>query len=205
MRPRGLERPIWGSKLGSAVKASRGFKVLETTIEQVSKARRAAGGEFDNAVDALRKSRLGTAVKAAEVTGAAVAWTAGKVMRALKLPGDIAPYVVDKAVAHARQLGPFFDRIGKLTAPAKRWLFGCRSPCNWEPDTVAAIMSKSTPKQIEEAAERASAAAAKSSVAKPRREPTTPRPASAAPLDLTNVASGSAGYKGERRQEQPSR
>ena len=189
----GAKAAIWGSKLGSAVKASRAFKVLETSIEQVSKVRRAAGGQFDNAVDALRKSRLGTAVKAAEVTGAAVAWTAGKVMTALKLPGDIAVYIVDKAVVHSRKLGKFFDRIGALRDGAKRWLFGCRLRCDWEADAVAATMSNLTNKQIEEAAERAAAVTAKSSVAKPRPEPATiPRPAAAAPLDLTNVASGSA-------------
>ena len=190
----GAKAAIWGSKLGSAVKASRAFKLLETGIEHAAKVRRAVGGQFDKAVDALRKSRLGTAVKAVEVTGAVVAWTAGKVMTALKLPGDIAVYVVDKAVVHARQLGPFFDRIGALTDPAKRWLFGCRPTCDWEADAVVATMTRlTTNKQIEEAAERASAVTAKSAVEKPRLEPTKiPRPASAAPLDLTNVASGSA-------------
>jgi uncharacterized protein DUF4157 len=190
----GAKAAIWGSKLGGAVKASRAFKLLETGIEHAAKVRRAVAGQFDKAVDALRKSRLGTAVKAVEVTGAVVAWTAGKVMTALKLPGDIAVYVVDKAVVHARKLGPFFDRIGALTDPAKRWLFGCRPTCDWEADAVVATMTRlTTNKQIEEAAERASAVTAKSAVEKPRLEPTKiPRPASAAPLDLTNVASGSA-------------
>ena len=54
-------------------------------------------------------------------------------------------------------------------------------------------MSKLTNKQIEEAAERVAAVTAKSSVAKPHPEPATiPRPAPVAPLDLTNVASGTA-------------
>jgi hypothetical protein len=187
-----LKGAIWSSKLGELVKGSRALQTLESGIAQAAKVRRAAGSEFDKAVDALRQSRLGAAVKAAEVTGAAVVWTAGKVASVLRLPGNIAGYVVEKAVAHAKQLGPFFDRIGALTERAKRWLFGCRSPCNWEADAVANTMQRRTNKEIEDAAELA-ARVPKPPVARPHGGTTTvPHPVPTAPLDLTNVASASA-------------
>jgi hypothetical protein len=164
---------IWTSKLGELVRASRAFKTLESAIAKTTKFRRAAGDKFDKAVDALRQSRLGTVVKAAEVTGAAIVWTVDKVKTVLKLPSDIAVYVVDKAVAHAKQLSDFFPRIGALTDRAKRWLFGCRSPCDWTPDGVANTM-RALPDntQIEEAAKLA-ARAPTPSVAKPQ----APKPA----------------------------
>lgn len=160
---------LWASDLGKMVKGSAAFKTLGTAVEQAAKVRRAVGGEFDKAVNALRASRFAGAVKAAEVTGAVIGWTADKVTKVLKLPGDIAGYVVDKAVAHAKQLGPFFERIGELSERAKRWLFGCRSPCDWEADVVAKTMGQLSNKEIEEAAKLAAG--------KPKtRPPTTDAP-----------------------------
>ncbi|EDZ67240.1 hypothetical protein NOC27_567 [Nitrosococcus oceani AFC27] len=152
-----LKGSIWTSKLGQVVKTSRVFKTLETAVAK-AKILRAGSPKFNKAVDTLRQSRLGTAIKAAEVTGAAVVWTADKVAAVLRLPSSIAGYVVEKAVAHAKQLEPFFERIGELSERAKRWLFGCRSPCEWEAGVVANTMQRLTNDEIEGAAKFAAEA-----------------------------------------------
>jgi len=165
---------LWASDLGKLVKGSRAFKTLETAVDKVSKVRRAAGGEFDKAVDALRKSRLGKVVKTVEVTGAAVAWTVDKVTGLLHLPINMARSVAEKLVTHVKQLGPFFERIEMLSERATKWLFGCRSPCEWEADAVEETMKQLAKNEdIEKAAELA-ARTSRPSVTKPHGEPTKP-------------------------------
>jgi hypothetical protein len=169
---------LWASDLGKLAKGSRAFKTLETAVDKVSKVRRAAGGEFDKAVDALRKSRLGKVVKTVEVTGAAFAWTADKVAATLNLPSRVFTGVAEKIVANVERLKPFFDRIKALGEGAKRWLFGCHSPCEWEAEAVEETMKRLAKNDdIEKAAELA-ARTSRPSVTKPHEEPTElPKPA----------------------------
>jgi hypothetical protein len=140
---------LWTSKLGKMVKGARVVKRLEKAFETGAEFRRAAGDKFEKAAEALRHSRYGGAVKAAEATAAAFAWTADAVARVLRLPGDISVYVAEKVVAHARQLEPFFNRIRELSERAKRWLFGCHSPCEWHPDAVVRTMDRLSNAEIE--------------------------------------------------------
>jgi hypothetical protein len=148
-----LKAAFWASGIGKAVKTSRAFvaaaKVTEKAIE--------AGGKVAEVVDKVRKSRVGGVVKAADAVITVAGWTAEKIGKTLSLPGDIAVYVIDKALTHAKQLHPFFERIGTLTSRAKRWLFGCRSPCEWEADAVAGTMQQLTNPQIETSARAAQA------------------------------------------------
>jgi hypothetical protein len=94
-------------------------------------------------------------VRAAELTGTGIVWTAGRVMWVLNLPSHIAMYVAEKMVAHVKQLERFFPRIERLSERGKRWLFGCHSPCKWDPDAVEGVLTKETNEEIEKAAEAA--------------------------------------------------
>jgi hypothetical protein len=99
--------------------------------------------------DEALSGKGGTAAKAAGKTAQVAGWTTETIGKALKLPDDIAKYVLDKALIYAKKLGPFFDRIGKLTRRAKSWLFGCSSPCVWDPDTLTFLMSRFVDEEIE--------------------------------------------------------
>jgi hypothetical protein len=140
---------VWGSDLGKLVKGSRAVRTLGAAVEKVNTARRAAGSTLGTAVEALRRSRFGKVVKGAEIAGAAVVWTVDKVMTVLRLPQTLAQAVAEKLVANAKRLGPFFERIGELSEGAQRWLFGCRSPCTWEPTAVEKTLSELDNTRIE--------------------------------------------------------
>jgi len=148
-----LKGAVWATRLGQVLKESRALKTLETVVAQTAKAKRALGGEFEKAVDALRKSRFGNVVKAVEVTGAVVGWTAEKVIAALSLPADIARYVAEKMVDHVKELERFFPRIKELTDRAKRWLFSCKSPCPWEAGDLGTVLTGLSNAEIEELGE----------------------------------------------------
>jgi hypothetical protein len=83
------------------------------------------------AFDAMRASRLGTAVKIAEAVARPIVWTARTIKAALGLPRKIADEVTDAIAERLSVLAPYADRIKSLSTRAKRWLFGCRSPCEF--------------------------------------------------------------------------
>ncbi len=135
------------------------FARIAERFPQLARFLRATATTATKAVEALRQSPAKPLVRLAEVAGAAVVWTAEMVIKVLNLPADIASSLASKIITHAKQLETFFPRIAELTAPAKRWLFGCRSPCDWEPDAVVKTMNRLDNAAIErqaaaEAAER---------------------------------------------------
>jgi hypothetical protein len=168
-----LKTVAWGSKAGKAIRASRAFTTLESSLTKAAEVARAAGGKGAEALEALRQSRLGKVVQVAEVAVAAGAWTVGKIARVLNLPAELVASVAEKMVAHVKQLGPYFERIGALSKRAKKWLFGCLSPCKWEADAVEETMKRlPTNAEIEKAAEKAAeAAAAPAPPGKPAKRP----------------------------------
>lgn len=141
----GLKAAFWTSRIGIALKASSAFIAAEQKVAKLVE----AGGKVAEVVDRIRDSRVGGAIKAVEKGVEVAGWTVDKIGKALSLPGDIAVYVVEKALTHAKRLGPFFERIGNLTSNAKKWLFGCRSPCNWAPDIVEKLMVRFADEEIE--------------------------------------------------------
>lgn len=169
-----LKGALWASKLGQLAKGSRAIKTMEATLAKAAKAADVAGSGFGKGVEALRESRLGGAVKAAEVAGAGLAWTAARVTTVLRLPATIAHYVAGKIVANLKILEPLFPKIQVLSERAKRWLFGCNSPCEWEAEIVAAKLRALDASEIEVLA------------AKPRVKDVEP-PASAKESPLADV------------------
>ena len=150
-----LKGAIWATKLGEALKESRLLRTIDKSLMKAAAAKRRLGAGFEKAVEAVKKSPLGKAVTIAEKTGAAVVWTADMVTSALKLPVKVASSVAERVAAQIEQLRPFFRRIEELTDQAKHWLFGCHSPCDWEPDAVVATMNRLTNDTIEELARAA--------------------------------------------------
>jgi hypothetical protein len=144
-----LKGAIWATRLGEALKESQVVRTIDQGLSKAAKVQQALGSKFDKAVEAAKKSPLAKVVETAQKTGAAVVWTAEKVTSALKLPADIASSVASKIAAHAEKLRPFFRRIEELSEQAKRWLFGCHSPCDWEPDAVVSTMKRVTNEKIE--------------------------------------------------------
>jgi hypothetical protein len=57
--------------------------------------------------------------------------------------------VAGKIVANIKLLEPFFPKIQALSERAKRWLFGCNSPCEWEATHVAAQLKTLDAAEIE--------------------------------------------------------
>jgi hypothetical protein len=142
----GLKAAFWTSRVGKAVKASSAFVAAEQKVAKLIE----KGGEITKVVDKVRESRIGApAVKVVEKTLEVAGWTAGKIVSAISFPGKVGVAIAEQALIHAKKLGPFFDRIGKLTQRAKNWLFGCASPCVWDADTLAFLMSRFVDEEIE--------------------------------------------------------
>jgi hypothetical protein len=148
---------LWGTRLGKLVRGSRALAILQSSVAKVGEVGGAAGNAFSQAVDALRQSRLGTVVKVVEVAGAATVWTVKTIIRVLDLPSAIARTVAEKMVAHVKQLSIFFPRIRTLSDRAKRWLFGCNSPCDWDPDDVEKTLQRLSNAEIEDEARKSRA------------------------------------------------
>lgn len=149
-----LKAAFWASRIGKAIKVSRPFVVAqEVTAKAIE-----AGGKVAEVVDKVRKSRAGVVVKAADVVVTVAGWTAEMIGKVLSLPGNIAVYVIDKALANAKKLGPYFERIGKFGERAKKWIFGCFSPCTWEADAVTGVLKRFTDDEIKVLADSANGA-----------------------------------------------
>lgn len=102
--------------------------------------------------DALRASGLGKVVKVAETAARPVKWTVDFVKKALKLPPRIAGELTEAAAKRLQVLGEgALERIGKMKDWVKSWLFGCNSPCKWDPDRVLEEL-KHTDAEIEKRA-----------------------------------------------------
>jgi hypothetical protein len=102
----------------------------------VSAAARSLGKVGQAATAWLRASRLAKAVEIVEVAAMPVVWTVESVRTLLQLPERMAQELNAQVVKRLRPLAPYVTRIGKLKENAKRWLFGCHSPCDWNPDVV---------------------------------------------------------------------
>jgi Domain of unknown function (DUF4157)/A nuclease family of the HNH/ENDO VII superfamily with conserved AHH len=160
-----LKAAFWATRIGKIIKASEAFATAAKAMEKAAE----VGGKVSEVVDKVRQSRIGTVVKAADVVVTIAGWTLEKVGKVLSLPGDIAVYIVEKAFKSAEMLGPFFERIGKLAQRAKRWLFGCFSPCEWEADVAKKVLKQLTDDQIKIASEAANAAELKTVLGKPAK------------------------------------
>lgn len=193
-----LKGAMWGSKLGEIIKGSEALKTIEGTLGKLAEARKLAGGKVDEALIALRKSRAGKAVKVVETGVKAVRWTAATIGAALSLPQDVAVWVVEKMVEHAKELEPFFARIKSLTDRAKRWLFGCRSPCKWDADAVRKTMTRLGNDEIE-----AQAAAELAAGAQAARAAEDVKAAKAAKAPLPEAQQSPTATKARRKETPP--
>ena len=144
-----LKGAFWTSKVGLFVKGSAAMRTMQTTLTKAAKVAGAAGSEFGKAVEMLRQSRFGTTVKAAEIVGTGVLWTAALIGKVLALPEKIALSAAEKILANVRKLEPFFPRIRELSERAKRWLLGCNSPCDVDADGIVATLCKSSNAEVE--------------------------------------------------------
>ena len=97
---------------------------------------RAAGKAGQLALDTLKAFGLGKVAEVAVIVKPVI-WTAKQLRAALAFPGRMADGLTD---AVASMLSPHVDRIKKLSLRAKRWLFGCYSPCDWDPDFMRHAM-----------------------------------------------------------------
>lgn len=127
---------FWTSEVGKAVRASRAFIAAEKNLTKLAE----AGGKVAKVIEESKKGRAGVVVKGVVKVVEVAGWTAETIGEALSLPGKIAADVIDKALQHAKQLGPFFKRIGKFADRVKKFIFGCLSPCNWDPATVENLL-----------------------------------------------------------------
>jgi hypothetical protein len=159
----GLKAAFWASRIGKAIKASQAFARAAKAMEKVAE----VGGKVSEVIDKVRQSRVGTAVKAVDVVVTIAGWTLEMVGKALSLPGEIAVYVVEKAFRNAEKLGPFFNRIGSLAKEAKKWLFGCFSPCEWEADVAKRVLQQLSDEQIKIASKAKNAPDLKNWLGKP--------------------------------------
>jgi hypothetical protein len=141
---------LLSTEIGKLIARSRVWVALQSRVVKVRNSAREAGDAVSDALEALRESRVGKVVKVAEVVGTAGLWTVTTVMKALDLPSAIARTVAEKLVAHAKQLSIFFPRIRVLSDRAKRWLFGCNSPCDWDPDDLVKTLEGHSNAQIED-------------------------------------------------------
>ncbi len=158
---------LWSSRLGKALQETRAMKAFAEGIEKAGEISDKARKVLHETREALKGTRAGKAIKAVETAGKAVVWTATGVGKVLNLPADIVAHLTEAAIARVKQLEPWFERIKQLSARAKRWLFGCHSPCDFEVDAARAALKLSN----EEIEKHASAAELVTKSTKPRTAP----------------------------------
>lgn len=146
------KQAVWGSKLGKALQETRAFQAFVKGVEKAGELGGKAKTAVKGAVEAAEKSRLGGVVKTARVAAKVVVWTAEGIGIALSLPGEIVKYLSTKVIAQLRRLEPWFGRIERLSKRAKRWLFGCKSPCVIDVDLILERMAFSEERIEREAA-----------------------------------------------------
>jgi uncharacterized protein DUF4157 len=86
------------------------------------------------AIDALKASRFAKVVEVGAIVAKPIEWTAKGLRAVWALPGRMAEGLTDKIAEGLRVLEPYTEKIKNLSARAKRWLFGCHSPCDWNPE-----------------------------------------------------------------------
>ncbi len=86
------------------------------------------------AIDALKASRFAKVVEVGAIVAKPIEWTARGLRAVWALPGRMAEGLTDKIAEGLRVLEPYTEKIKNLSARAKRWLFGCHSPCDWNPE-----------------------------------------------------------------------
>lgn len=127
---------FWATRVGKTIRASSAFIAAEEKLAKAAE----AGGKIAQAIEKAKEGKAGLVVKGAVKVVEIAGWTAEKIGKVLSLPGDIAVWVIDKALQNAKRLGPFFERIGKLAERVKKFIFGCMSPCNWDAATVENLL-----------------------------------------------------------------
>lgn len=181
-----LKGAAWVSKLGQVLKASRAVRTLETGLVQLVRANEGVR----SAVNALKATRLGPVVAAAEAAGASVVWSAKKIMRVLELPEDVARYAAVKILDNIARLEPYFERIRALSARAKAWLLGPDMLGKWDAADLAETLDRLSNSKIEALAAGGRPPAVLNTAAPPEptfiddylppalrmREPDSPRP-----------------------------
>ncbi len=143
------KQAVWGSRLGKALQETRAFQTFVKGVEKVGEVSGKARTAVKAAIEATEKGRLGTVVKAARVTGRVITWTATGLRKILSLPEEIVRYLIKPVIAQLRRLEPWFDRIAELSKRAKRWLFGCASPCKVDVEIMRNRLKSMTNADIE--------------------------------------------------------
>jgi hypothetical protein len=194
-----IKGAVWGSRLGKAIQETAAFKKLATGVAKVGELSEKARGTVAKAAAVIKETKLG---KVAVGTAKVIQWTVKGIATVLALPAEIAQYLTEQIVQSLKRLEPQFERIKKFSQTAKRWLFGCHSPCNIDVEAMASRL-KLPDKIIEEQAERElGAAASKSAVSPPPAAKTSTAKAAPKPHDPTlpapPVLSNKTGTAGER-------
>jgi hypothetical protein len=122
---------LWGSRLGKAIQATRGFKAFVRGMEALDEVR-----------TALKATKTFTALNAARE------WA----MRALKLSIE---FVKDLSLDAINRLGQLpeaiWKRLSRLSEPSKRVLFRCASPCTPDTDAIKKLFESLSNEEIEHA------------------------------------------------------
>jgi hypothetical protein len=146
-----LKGAIWSTRLGTVVKDSALLRRAESVISKGVELPEKVSEALAKTKTALSASKAG---KVVVVAGEAVEWTARGIVKALSLPGEIAQYLTEKAIQGLQKLAPaVLERIKALSQAAKRWLFGCHSPCDCDIEKIEQRLSRLYDEDIEGLAE----------------------------------------------------
>lgn len=185
-----IKGAVWASRFGKALQETAAFRRFAAGVEKVGEFSEKARETIGKVSQVIKSTRTGRVVVGAAT---AIEWTAKGIGKVLALPGEIAQYLTEKAINQLKRLEPAFERIKKFSDRAKRWLFGCHSPCDCDIDALTSRL-KLPDDLIEKQAERELGSAAGAQQAPSPVEPVKqPTPAPSKKTTLAPSASSKGG------------